>query len=161
MGTTLGRVVDVMLVFQTSYISFGLVFFSLASLFFLFRTYQYIFGNKQVVNQYEVYFTIFMFIGSLIVPIGTVLDIYQVQKAIDSNLVEHITGKTEKFMYDTSTDSFIVNGIKFKYTKGGNSVYYGKIRREGGLIRKNNQKVKIDYIEVDGENRIIKLWVYE
>ena len=151
-----------MLVFETSLISFIGVIFSLIALFFLFRSYQYIFGSKKNSRKMEVYGSLFLGMGFLIPTIQTLFDYYQVQQAINSKLVKEINGITENFTHEVSfKDSFTVNGVMFEYIKGASPVFYNKIVGTGSAIRGNGQQVKIDYIVVKGENKIIKLWVYK
>jgi hypothetical protein len=72
----------------------------------------------------------------------------------------HISGK-----YSHKPDHFKIKDIDFKVYSFVRSAYdnaliYAKTKKTGGAIRENGQKVKIHYIALNGENKIIKMWVY-
>lgn len=150
-----------MLVFESSIISFFGILATCITIFFLFRSYQYFFGKKTFSNKIEIFGSILFVIGFGQIPIQILYNAYLVQQAISDGLVHHVQGVVEKFVHTKSfKESFVVNGVKFECIKGGSPVYYDKIIQEGSFIRGNGQKVKIEYIVVDGENKIIKLWIF-
>ena len=62
-------------------------------------------------------------------------------------------------------ESFTVNDILFKISYTGNypeskTLYYTLTKNRNGPIHRNGQKVKIYYIPVNRDNKIIKMWVY-
>ena len=151
-----------MLVFKSSIFSFIGIVFTVISLFFLFKSYQYLLGKKTFSSKIEIFGSILLTIGFSQIPITILDNAYRVQESINQGLVYQVKGIVESFMHTKSfKDNFIVNGVQFECVKGGGSVYYNKIVGTGSFIRGNGQKVKIEYIVVDGKNKIIKLWVYK
>ena len=50
-------------------------------------------------------------------------------------------------LHENGTESFVVNGVKFNYSKAAiEYVGYNKVFDEGGYIKKNGQNVRIRYI---------------
>lgn len=71
-----------------------------------------------------------------------------------------IAGKIENFQPMTTggrgrRESFTVRGIEFRYADSNIVLGYNKTSIKGGFLRKNGQSVRLSYIDIDEDDRLI------
>ena len=71
---------------------------------------------------------------------------------VSGEVTEFIAGGSDY----SKVESFYIDNVKFEYS---DSNYYGynKTKNEGGVITGNGQKLKIGYINYNGENTIVSI----
>ena len=52
-------------------------------------------------------------------------------------------------------ETFSVNGTNFRYAMLDYNIGYQKVKSLGGVIKKNGQQLKIGYVVIGGERRIV------
>ena len=153
------------LVFESSLISLSLLGNLLTMIISFLISYQYLLGKKKKLEKHlSFYVSVCFFVISTTFLMRSLIDYSHIIQAINNDLAKQTKGAIQNFQHiKLHNDTFIINGIKFKYTResSNSKSYYNKLKGEGSFITQNGQKVKIDYIVVDGENKIIKLWVYK
>jgi len=91
------------------------------------------------------------------------------KNAVESKKFYICKGKIENFhampKWGHDREYFDVNGTHFEILYTGDypnskTLFYTLTKHRNGPIQRNGQKVKIHYITIDGQNKIIKLWVY-
>jgi len=161
-----------MLIFEISNWDYPIVFIVL-SLLCLYVSYKLI-VNPQIVFLLNRYYkanfpkwilVLVLILLSLLFPLlGGIIEFYKIDRALKEKSYGEVEGLIENFYAKKCNtkeyDSFMVNGVQFKYTNLTYlSPYYHRVACEGGEINHNGQKVKIYYIKVDKKNKIIKIWL--
>jgi len=91
-----------------------------------------------------------------------------IQNIISSNTFFTIEGEIKELHIMPKSghdkESFKINNEYFEISYTGNypkkrTIYYTLTKNRNGPIKYNGQKVRIDYIKIDGKNKIITMWV--
>jgi hypothetical protein len=103
-------------------------------------------------------------VGILSFFLGSPFSFIEAREAIDNLHYKQVIGNIDEFnpkkCNQMGDESFVINGVFFKYThRGMNNAYYNKTKCTNGLIENNGQKVKVYYLTINGENKIIKMWI--
>lgn len=125
--------------------------------------------EKEVIKIYYKVFLVFLFM--LLYSAYHNMEIRdKVKTTIKTKTYKTIKGKIKNFYampkVGHDTERFDVNNVHFKILYTGNNpddktLFYTLTKNRNGPIQRNGQKVKIHYITINGENEIIKMWVYE
>ena len=121
--------------------------------------------NNLLVKYFHKYLrVIFLLIVSLPLIIQLILVLFikinilnKTYSIVEGNVSNFKRGNCKKPFKE---ESFSVNNVSFKYMpEYQNSLFFKKGSCYGGPIRQNGQQVKIYYIKLFGNNKIIKLWI--
>jgi hypothetical protein len=91
-----------------------------------------------------------------------------IQNIISSNTFFTIEGEIKELHIMPKSghdkESFKINNEYFEISYTGNypkkrTIYYTLTKNRNGPIKYDGQKVRIDYIKIDGKNKIIAMWV--
>jgi hypothetical protein len=93
---------------------------------------------------------------------------YIVENAIKTGTYKVVQGQIENYDFTRVNagymDEFDIDGINFQIPPTGFGSYQEKLfytaKNKNMPIQENGQNVKIHYITISGENKIIKMWVY-
>lgn len=154
------------LVYESSNMEINFIFIFIALLAIIIIVY-YIFRieiQKKIISTIIIFFISFSIYG-----------IYKkaqssefIQESIRLHNHEVVEGKIEKFhimpLFGHDLESFEVNDKFFEIVYTGNypntkTLYYTLTKNRKGPITHNGQKVKIYYLNINDENKIIKMWV--
>jgi hypothetical protein len=87
------------------------------------------------------------------------------QKIFENQEYQVVQGKIEDFhpMPHSGHDveSFTVNGVYFEYSDYMLVYGFNNTASHGGPLKRNGQQVRLSYITVDGDNRILKIELKE
>lgn len=87
------------------------------------------------------------------------------QKIFENQEYQVVEGKIEDFhpMPHSGHDveSFTVNGVYFEYSDYMLVYGFNNTASHGGPLKRNGQQVRLSYITVDGDNRILKIELKE
>ena len=101
----------------------------------------------------------------LSISITTITDYNNVQKLYRDGNITIVEGEVEDFipmkLEGHSTESFIVNGVQFSYSRSIPTNGYHLTMVDGGYIKENGQIVRIHYLNSKGTNLILKLEIKE
>ena len=106
-------------------------------------------------------FSGFAFVMLLFTVPSEIANRNRTQKIFENKEYKVVEGIIENFhpMPHSGHDheSFIVNGVHFEYSDF--YIFYGfnNTASHGGPLKQNGQEVRLSYITVDGENRILKI----
>jgi len=161
-----------MLIFETSYSDYPVWSLVISFIFFilfinillnrrLLKKLQRYYGNKYNKSFFAIV-SFGLFFGFLFS--GEPSDYWYSKQAIKTNNYLSLEGVVENFIpkkkcSSHTQESFFVKNIKFSYSNYDNSdAYYHKTKCENNFI-KNNQRVKIYYLHIGDQNKIIKMWI--
>jgi hypothetical protein len=157
------------LVFESFYEGNNLFYISIVAFVILIL----LITNLKTIKEipHKVYYKIFVvFISFLfLIMLYDIYNIYITNRAIKDKTYRTIEGKVKNLILmgkkHSRIEAFEINNIYFEILYPGRSInqeslFYEYVKEKGGPIHKNGQKVKIHYIALNGENKIIKMWVY-
>ena len=167
------------LVYEVSYLDYGIyrVFFLIPSfiILYFFLTKENLFVYTENASGFEhIHKVVIRTMGLIFIPffiygnIEMIKTLDAVKKRLIEKKYEVVEGNIQKFIPKTfcsdhdSKESFVLKGVLFRYDNLASledRLYFHQPRCKKGPIKENGQKVKIFYIDVEGKNRIIKMWV--
>lgn len=161
-----------MLIFETTYFDYPLIKI-IISLFCFLAAFVLIVNYKvhNVLNQYykvklnkNILVLLCFLVGILSFLLGNPFSFIKAREAIDNLHYKEVIGNIDEFnpkgCNEMGYESFVINGVFFKYThRGMNNAFYSKTKCNDGFITNNGQKVKIYYLTINGQNKIIKMWL--
>ena len=160
-----------MLIFESSYSNYPMWYLVISVVFFIF--FINIIINKKFIIFLKKYYKqkfnkSFFAILTLALSFGYFmatepLSYFNARKAMEKEKFLTVSGLIKNFIPKEKCsshkfESFTVNNVKFEYSNHDNSnAYYHKVKCTNKSILKNNLKVKIDYLKIDGKYKIIRI----
>ncbi len=121
-----------------------------------------VFKNKGTIAQkiFMIFYTGFALLMVSILPLAIMerMEINDMYRKKEYKVVE---GVIENFIPINGGESFTVNSIFFKYSDNIIQYAYHTTASYGGVLTSNGQQVRLSYITVYKENRILKIELKE
>ncbi len=110
-------------------------------------------------------FSGFALIVLLLTIPSSLADRNRIQKIFENNEYQVVEGLIENFHpmphNGHDVESFTINGVYFEYSDFKLVYSFNNTASHGGPLRRNGQQVKLSYINLNGENRILKVELKE
>ncbi|HHD75965.1 MAG TPA: hypothetical protein ENK95_03955 [Campylobacterales bacterium] len=90
----------------------------------------------------------------------------KIQQILATNQYQSVEGEIQELNIVKALGYFKINNTPFEVDYKGSelpekSFFFALSKHEKAPILQNGQRVKVDYVVVDGKNRILRLWVGE